>query len=97
MDSVGYDWFDSPTLHFCGMMETKLRMNETTPKLRLDDFLKMCGVVATGGHAKLLIQGGDVLVNGEVETRRRKQLVVGDRVELMGEVFEVTSTVPDEE
>lgn len=53
--------------------------------IRLDDFLKRSGLVGTGGEAKIRIQGGEVLVNGQVETRRRKQLRIGDVVELMGE------------
>lgn len=57
--------------------------------IRLDDFLKYCGVVGTGGQAKVLIQAGEVRVNGQVETRRRKQLDRGDVVELLGERFEV--------
>lgn len=62
------------------------------PTIRLDDFLKYCGVVGTGGQAKVLIQAGEVLLNGRVETRRRKQLVAGDVVELLGERFEVQQT-----
>lgn len=62
------------------------------PTIRLDDFLKYCGVVGTGGQAKVLIQAGEVLLNGQVETRRRKQLVAGDVVELLGERFEVQQT-----
>jgi len=62
---------------------------DAAPTIRLDDFLKFCGVVGTGGQAKVLIQSGEVLVNGEVETRRRKQLALGDVVELLGETFEV--------
>lgn len=59
--------------------------------IRLDDFLKLTGIVGTGGEAKVRIQSGEVTVNGEVETRRRKQLVLGDVVELMGETFEVSA------
>lgn len=55
--------------------------------IRLDDYLKFCGVVGTGGQAKILIQSGEVLVNGVVETRRRKQLNVGDKIQLLGETF----------
>ena len=55
--------------------------------LRLDQFLKIRRIVATGGHAKLLIQGGEVLVNGEVETRRRRKLVVGDVVQVDGKAY----------
>ncbi|MCA9213293.1 MAG: RNA-binding S4 domain-containing protein [Planctomycetales bacterium] len=62
---------------------------EAEPTIRLDQFIKLCGLVGTGGQAKLIIQAGEVLVNGEVETRRRRQLRLGDVVEWAGEVFEV--------
>ncbi len=52
------------------------------PMIRLDDFLKVRGMVATGGEAKILIQAGDVSLNGDVETRRRKQLFLGDVVDI---------------
>ena len=55
--------------------------------LRLDQFLKLCGITDTGGQAKLLIQGGEVKVNGEPETRRRRKLVAGDVVEIDGHTF----------
>jgi len=57
--------------------------------IRLDDFIKRSGLVGTGGEAKMYIQAGDVTVNGMVETRRRKQLTLGDQVELLGEVLTV--------
>ena len=60
------------------------------PTIRLDHFLQACGV-ETGGQAKQLIQNGNVLLNGVVETRRRKKLHAGDEVELAGEVFVVTA------
>ncbi|MEZ6048456.1 MAG: RNA-binding S4 domain-containing protein [Planctomycetaceae bacterium] len=41
--------------------------------IQLDQFLKLTGVAATGGQAKVLIQSGEVLLNNEVETRRRKK------------------------
>lgn len=52
--------------------------------LRLDQFLKLAGIAQTGGHAKILIQGGAVRLNGELEVRRRKKLAKGDRVEVEG-------------
>ncbi len=58
------------------------------PTIRLDQFLKICGI-ETGGQAKLLIQGGEILLNGEVETRRRKQLAPGDIVSVHGDEYEV--------
>jgi ribosome-associated protein len=57
--------------------------------IRLGQFLKLAGLVATGGEAKRLIQGGQVLVNGEVETRRKRQLREGDEVAVGDEVFVV--------
>jgi ribosome-associated protein len=59
--------------------------------IRLDDFLKLTGLVATGGEAKIRIQSGEVTLNGEIETRRRKQLALGDVIEFMGETFEVSA------
>ena len=49
--------------------------------ITLGDLLKVEGVVDTGGQAKLLIQNGQVKVNGEVETRRGRKLRPGDQVE----------------
>ena len=56
---------------------------------RLDQFLKFCGIVDTGGQAKLLIQGGEVLVNGELETRRRRKLDLDDVVQIEGTEYRV--------
>ncbi|WP_421654813.1 RNA-binding S4 domain-containing protein [Leptothermofonsia sp. ETS-13] len=60
-----------------------------TNTIKLDQFLKLVGVVQTGGEAKLLIQAGEVKVNGTVETRRGRKLVAGDRVSTVGETFTV--------
>lgn len=53
------------------------------PMMRLDDVIKRSGLIGSGGQAKLLIQDGQVTVNGEVETRRRKQLFLGDVIEFL--------------
>lgn len=67
-------------------------MNDTPrPELRLDQFLKLSSVTASGGEAKFFIQNGEVKVNGEVETRRRRKLLPGDTVEFAGQKI----TVPD--
>ncbi len=60
---------------------------ESSEPLRLDQFLKLTGLAATGGHAKILIQQGSVSVNGEQETRRRRKLVQGDIIQIDGESF----------
>lgn len=59
--------------------------------IRLDQFLKLKSVVNSGGEAKVLIQMGYVKLNGVVETRRRKQLFEGDRVEYDGDEYLVES------
>ena len=58
----------------------------TTEYIKLDALLKFANVVATGGEAKIAIQEGAVLVNGEVCTMRGKKIRPGDRVELAGEL-----------
>jgi len=60
--------------------------------IRLGQFLKLANLVESGAEAKPAIQAGHVLVNGEVETRRGRQLRLGDVVELGG----VAARVADE-
>ena len=62
---------------------------EVPPGITLGQALKAANVVGTGGEAKVLIQYGEVLVNGEVETRRGRKLQPGDVVEVGGEKFGV--------
>lgn len=57
----------------------------TREPIRLDQFLKRVGLVMSGGEAKHLIQGGEVLLNGIVETRRSKKLALGDVVTFRGQ------------
>jgi ribosome-associated protein len=52
--------------------------------VELFKLLKFEGMAASGGEAKSVISDGQVLVNGQVETRKRKQLVSGDTVEFAG-------------
>lgn len=55
-----------------------------TEFIKLDSLLKLAGLVETGGEAKLLIQNGQVEVNGEVCIMRGKKLRPGDTVTLDG-------------
>ncbi|MEQ9462044.1 MAG: RNA-binding S4 domain-containing protein [Haliea sp.] len=57
--------------------------------VELYKILKFEGLVTTGGEAKLVIGDGQVLVNGSVETQRRKKIVHGDVIEFRGEQLEV--------
>ena len=63
----------------------------TTEFIRLDAALKLSGLVDTGGQAKLLIQEGRVLVNGEVCPQRGKKLRPGDTVALGESRFQVAA------
>lgn len=57
--------------------------------IKLDQFLKLVGVAFTGGQAKLMIQDGEVKVNGAIETRRSRKLVPGDAVMVQGKTYRV--------
>ncbi len=59
------------------------------PHIKLDQFLKWQAITMTGGEAKIMIQQGEVEVNGEVETRRGKKLRTGDRVTIGGSTYRV--------
>jgi ribosome-associated protein len=63
------------------MME---QLNVGDRPINLTQVLKLAGWVAHGGEAKALIADGMVRVNGEVETRKRKQMSLGDVVHLEG-------------
>ncbi|MCC6454942.1 MAG: RNA-binding S4 domain-containing protein [Caldilineaceae bacterium] len=63
--------------------------------IKLDQFLKLAGVVETGGEAKHLILSGQVWVNGTIETRRGRKLYHGDVVTIDGEEM-VVQVEPDE-
>ena len=55
-----------------------------TEYIKLQDLLKLSGVCATGGMAKIVIQNGEVKVNGEVCEMRGKKMRAGDIAEYDG-------------
>lgn len=57
--------------------------------ITLGQALKAANIVGTGGEAKILIQGSEVRVNGEIETRRGRKLHEGDVVEVWEERLEI--------
>mgnify|MGYP000000651885 CR=1 FL=1 len=61
----------------------------TTEYIKLQDLMKLADLVSTGGEAKLLVQEGEVLVNGEVCTMRGKKLRPGDVVDALGQRYGV--------
>ncbi len=62
----------------------------TTEYIKLDSFLKLCGISDTGGRAKEIVLDGLVSVDGEVCLMRGKKLRCGNRVEFQNEEYEVS-------
>ena len=62
----------------------------TKEPVELYKILKFEGLVESGGEAKAVIEQGLVTVNGEVETRKRKQIVSGDVVEFAGQTLRIS-------
>lgn len=57
--------------------------------IRLDSLLKLSGIAQTGGYAKILIQNGEVKVNGEICTMRGKKMRKGDIAEFENNIIQV--------
>jgi ribosome-associated protein len=73
-----------PTL--AGMEEIEIRGDS----IRLGQLLKLAGIAESGADAKLLLADGIVTVNGEVETRRGRQLAPGDVIAAGDEAVRVS-------
>ena len=63
------------------MREFKL----TTEYIELVKLLKLLQIAQTGGHAKIIVENGEVIRNGEPEFRKRAKLRAGDEIEVLGE------------
>ena len=61
----------------------------TKEPVELYKILKFEGMVASGGEAKMAAAEGHVLVNGEIEIRKRRKIVAGDIIEFGGEKFQM--------
>ena len=67
-----------------------------TAFIKLDAFLKYANIAQTGGHGKILIQEGEVLVNGEICTQRGRKLKDGDVITADGRDYIVVSKAGSE-
>jgi len=61
----------------------------TTEYITLQQFMKLSGIVSTGGEAKLRIKEMDIVVNGEKENRRGRKLYPDDKVKIEGKTYVV--------
>lgn len=57
--------------------------------IKLDSLLKFGGIAETGGQAKLLVQDGLIMLNGEICTQRGRKIKDGDRVQFEDKILEV--------
>ena len=62
--------------------------------IALYQILKLEAMVSSGGEAKVAIDNGRVIVNGEVETRRRKKIIDGDIIEFEKQQFKIVLKLP---
>ena len=60
-----------------------------TEWIKLDQLLKLANIAGSGGHAKILIQEGQVKVNGLAEYQRGKKIKPGDVVEVEDTKFKI--------
>ncbi len=74
-----------------GMQESPTDVPIRDEAIRLGQLLKLANIVEDGAHARAVIQGGEVKVDGEIETRRGRQVAVGSVVELAGASFVVVA------
>ncbi len=58
------------------------RLNVDDRAINLTQVLKLAGWVGNGGEAKALIAEGQIRVNGELESRKRRKMALGDRVSM---------------
>lgn len=58
------------------------KLNVGDREINLTQALKLSGLAETGGQAKIFISEGLVRVNGEIETRKRRQMSIGDTVQV---------------
>ncbi len=62
--------------------------------IRLGQLLKLAGVLASGAEVKAFLAAEQVLVNGDAETRRGRQLYPGDVVRVGGRELRLTQANP---
>jgi ribosome-associated protein len=64
------------------MNERTFELKEGQPFIPLNKLLQILQIAQTGGHAKIMIQNEEVMVNAKAETRVRKKLVISDKIKV---------------
>lgn len=65
------------------------KININTDFIKLESAMKFVGIVGSGGESKIIIQSGEVSVNGKVCTERGKKLREGDAFEFDGKIYSI--------
>ncbi len=60
--------------------------------IELVRLIKLLGIAETGGHAKIMIDQGEVRLNGQTELRKRAKLRNGDEIEISGRKIRILSS-----
>jgi len=68
-------------------MEFQLRKG--SDYIELIGLLKVCNIASSGGQAQQIVVDKKVMVNGNIELRKRAKLRSGDKVEILGQIIEV--------
>jgi ribosome-associated protein len=95
----GFQTMTVPANHSDENVPAAVRIVEISREpVELYKILKFEGMVASGGQAKVVVAAGQVLVNGKIETRKRKKIVAGDTIEFNKEKISIklASTVANE-
>lgn len=66
-----------------------IKIREQDEFIKLGQAIKAAGLVESGVEAKIVIQNGEVYVNGKIETQRGKKLVGGEIVSYNGEEIKI--------
>ncbi len=64
-------------------------ININKEPVELFKIIKFEGIADSGGEAKAMITNGEILVNGEIETQKRKKIFSGDKIFTNGEEYDV--------
>jgi len=71
------------------MSEQTFKIKSGLEYITLNKLLQIMQIAQTGGHAKILIQNEEVMVNGNIETRVRKKLVKSDQIKVDNHLIKI--------
>ena len=71
------------------MSDKTFKLKAGQPFIQLNKLLQIMQLAQTGGHAKIMIQNEEVMVNDVIETRVRKKLVKSDQIKVDDELIKI--------